>query len=136
MNKLFLLLLLISNLVTGENLYNYEILRIIDGDTIEIEANFLPKPLEPKISLRIKDIDTPEKRTKNKCEKILGEQASLFTEKKINEGQTKVIKIIGMDNFGRILGDVIIDGVSLKSMLLKSGIGRKWKKGDEKISWC
>ena len=141
MKKLLLLLFLIPNLVTGEYLYNYKILRVIDGDTVEIEAPFFPKPIRAKISLRIKDIQAPEKRLGKKvkeCEKKLGLKAALFTEKKINEGQKKLIKIEGtrLDSFGRLLGDIIIDGVSLRDILIENQQARYWKPGDEKIKWC
>ena len=141
MKKLILLLFLIPNLVMSEYLYDYKILRIIDGDTIEIEAPFFPKPIRAKISLRIKDIQAPEKRLGKKvkeCEKKLGLKAALFTEKKINEGQKKLIKIeeARLDSFGRLLGDVIIDGVSLRDILIENKIVRYWKPGDEKIEWC
>jgi len=39
----------------------YEITRVIDGDTVEIAVDFLPKPLPPKLSIRVIGIDTPEK---------------------------------------------------------------------------
>jgi len=141
MKKLLLLLFLIPNLVIGEYLYNYKILRVIDGDTVEIEAPFFPKPIRAKVSLRIKDIQAPEKRLGKKvkeCEKKLGLKAALFTEKKINEGQKKLIKIEGtrLDSFGRLLGDIIIDGVSLRDILIENQKARYWKPGDEKIKWC
>ena len=140
MKKLLLLLLLIPNLVIGvssspKNLYEYKILRVIDGDTIEIEAKFLPSPLKPKLKLRIIGVDTPEKNSKKECEKILAERATLFTTKKIDEGKSKKIQVIKWDSFGRILGDVFIDGKSLKKLLLDGKLGRLWKRG-KKISWC
>ena len=33
--------------------YEWKVLRVIDGDTVEIEAPYLPAPLKPKLSIRV-----------------------------------------------------------------------------------
>jgi endonuclease YncB( thermonuclease family) len=62
-------------------IYNWQVVRVVDGDTLEIANEFLPEEL--KLFVRIKGIDTPEKESRAKCqkEKILGQSASEFTEK-------------------------------------------------------
>ena len=41
------------------NPYDYKVTRIIDGDTVAFEANFLPAPLKPELSIRVLGVDTP-----------------------------------------------------------------------------
>lgn len=118
--------------------YDFEITRIIDGDTVAFRADFLPAPLKQELSIRVYGVDTPEKGWRGQCdkEKKLGEAASKFTTDLIENAKTVQIAIMRWDKFGgRVLGDVIIDGKSLTKMLLENGYAREYY-GDKKISWC
>ena len=48
--------------------YDWKITRVIDGDTIEVAAPWLPDPLNKKLSIRIFGVDTPEKGFRAKCD--------------------------------------------------------------------
>lgn len=124
--------------ITESAIYNFEITRIIDGDTVAFRADFLPAPLKPELSLRVWGVDTPEKSWRAQCdqEKQLGEAASRFTTEQIENATTVEISILKWDKYGgRVLGDVIIDGNSLTEMLLEQGYARVYR-GDKKQSWC
>ena len=41
--------------------YDFEITRVIDGDTVAFRADFLPAPLKQELSIRVYGVDTPEK---------------------------------------------------------------------------
>ncbi len=47
--------------VAVANPYNLSITRVIDGDTVEFNAPFMPDPLPKKLSIRVLGVDTPEK---------------------------------------------------------------------------
>jgi len=118
--------------------YNYEITRVIDGDTVAFAAPFLPAPLKKELSIRVYGVDTPEKGWRAECEAEAkwGEQASQFTRDQLNNAKKLQIAIAKWDKFGgRVLGDVIIDGKSLRHMLIKNGFAREYY-GDKKESWC
>jgi len=118
--------------------YNFEITRVIDGDTVAFRADFLPEPLKQELSIRVYGVDTPEKSWRAECdsEAAWGEQASQFTKDQLN-GATKLqVAIYKWDKFGgRVLGDIIIDGKSLRHMLIENGFAREYY-GDKKESWC
>ena len=59
-------------------IYDFPITRIIDGDTVAFEANFLPEPLKQELSIRVFGVDTPEKSWRGSCdaEKALGDEAA------------------------------------------------------------
>lgn len=138
MFKVFLIIFFWSNFLNAETLYDYKIIRVIDGDTVEIEANFLPAPLKPSLKLRIYGIDTPEKKSRAKCdlEAELSKKATAFTQKVINESISKKIKIRKWDKYGgRVLGDIILDGKSLEALLLNEGLAKPYD-GGKKLSWC
>jgi endonuclease YncB( thermonuclease family) len=143
--KLFLgiVLLLCSSLVTAQKTpkgvtYDANILRVTDGDTIVIAAPFLPAPLKPQLSVRIYGVDTPEKGFRGKCdsEKQRGEAASAFTKNAVAKSIKRQVVLYGWDKFGgRVLGDIVLDGQSLRSMLIQNGFAREYF-GEAKVSWC
>ena len=146
MNKLVKNLLIISSLFLSCNamsapkevMYDYIITRVIDGDTVEFEAKFLPPPLKQVLSIRVYGVDTPEKGFRAKCaeEASKGDAATKYTKELVANGKHNSITIMDWDKYGgRVLGDVIIDGKSLRESLIKSGYAREYF-GDAKQSWC
>lgn len=120
------------------NPYDYPITRVIDGDTVEFEANFLPGALKQKMYLRIDGVDTPEKGPRAQCieENMKSLKAKLFTEQEIMNATEIKVFIKGWDKYGgRVLGDVILDGQSLSERLIKSGYAVPYN-GGTKQSWC
>lgn len=118
--------------------YEYKVLRIIDGDTVVIEAPYLPAPLKPQLAIRVYGVDTPEKSWRGKCEKEkkLGAAATKFTTDLVNNAESIEVEIRKWDKFGgRVLGDLFIDGQSLTKMLIEQGYAREYY-GDKKQSWC
>ena len=116
----------------------YEITRVIDGDTVEIAVDFLPKPLPPKLSIRVMGIDTPEKAPRAQCdaEAALAKKASAFTKDAVANALEVDIKILKWDKYGgRVLGDVYLDHQSLAQSLISAGLAIPYK-GDAKKSWC
>lgn len=132
-----LLLLLLSTVVQAET-YDYPITRVIDGDTVEFKAPFLPAPLKPLLSIRVLGVDTPEKGHRAMCpeEAALGESASKFTKKLVADSKSIQVTIVKWDKYGgRVLGDVLLDGKILSEELIKQGYARPYF-GDKKESWC
>ena len=118
--------------------YDAKIIRAIDGDTIVIAAPYLPAPLKPELGVRIFGVDTPEKSFRAKCEseKVRGEQASVFVKDLIAGTKKHQVVLYDWDKFGgRVLGDMLFDGMSLRDLLIKNGFARAYF-GDAKQSWC
>ena len=118
--------------------YDANILRVSDGDTIVIAAPFLPQPLKPELAVRIYGVDTPEKGFRAKCpaEDIKGQAASKFTKDAVASAQKRQVTLYAWDKFGgRVLGDILLNGQSLRAMLIQNGFAREYF-GDAKQSWC
>ena len=118
--------------------YDAKIVRVSDGDTIVISAPFLPAPLKPELAVRIYGVDTPEKGFRAKCpqEDQRGQAASAFTKNAVSKSTKHQVIIYGWDKFGgRILGDMILDGYSLRDLLIKNNYAREYY-GEAKQSWC
>ena len=118
--------------------YDANILRVSDGDTVVIEAPFLPAPLKKELAVRIFGVDTPEKGFRAKCpqEDQRGQAASAFTKQQVANSQKRQVVLYDWDKFGgRVLGDIILNGQSLRAMLIQNGFAREYY-GDAKGSWC
>ena len=118
--------------------YDTQILRVSDGDTIVISARFLPAPLKPELAVRIFGVDTPEKGHRAQCasEAQRGEQASAWTKQLVASGQKFQVTLYGWDKFGgRVLGDILVDGRSVRQGLIAAGLAREYY-GEAKQSWC
>lgn len=143
MKKLLLLLLAVPALAFAQKqpkgvTYDAQILRVSDGDTIVISAPFLPQPLKPELAVRIYGVDTPEKGHRAQCpaEAQRGELASQYTKQLVSTGQRFQVTLYGWDKFGgRVLGDIIVNGQSVRQGLIANGLAREYY-GEAKQSWC
>ena len=118
--------------------YDAQILRVSDGDTVVIAAPFLPKPLKPELAVRVFGVDTPEKGHRAQCpsEAQRGEAASAFTKAAVAQASQRQVVLMDWDKYGgRVLGDVILNGQSLRVMLIQNGFAREYY-GEAKTSWC
>lgn len=120
-------------------LYDYKIIRVLDGDTIEIEAPFLPSELKQTLKVRLFGIDTPEKGQRSKCsiENSRSLKAKLFLEEEIARAQVIKVVINEWDKYGgRILGDFILDGERLTTKLIRKGFAIHYDGGTKNFDWC
>lgn len=118
--------------------YDITITRVVDGDTVAFHAPFLPAPLKQELSIRVFGVDTPEKGHRAQCpsEAARGAAATEFTKKLIAAAQQKQMVLMDWDKYGgRVLGDVLLNGQSLRTMLIQNGFAREYY-GEAKTSWC
>jgi endonuclease YncB( thermonuclease family) len=138
-----ILLLAVSSLAFAQKqpqgvTYDAQILNVTDGDTVVISAPFLPAPLKPQLAVRVFGVDTPEKGHRAQCpsEAQRGEQASAFTKNLVAKSVKRQVILYSWDKFGgRVLGDMILDGKSLRAQLIANGFAREYY-GEAKQSWC
>jgi endonuclease YncB( thermonuclease family) len=144
MKKLLAVFLLVPALVFAQGkqkpgvTYDAVITRVIDGDTVAFQAPFLPAPLKPELSIRVFGVDTPEKGHRAQCESEnqRGQAATAFTKNAIAQATQRQIILMDWDKYGgRVLGDVILNGQSLRQLLIANGYAREYY-GEAKTSWC
>ena len=106
--------------------YRAKIVKIIDGDTVDVDIDLGFGISLNNERVRIMGIDTPESRTRDKVEKKFG----LASKARLKEllGKDTILKTqIGRGGedmkgkFGRILGDFIVDGKKAGEILIKEG---------------
>jgi endonuclease YncB( thermonuclease family) len=118
--------------------YDAQIIRVTDGDTIVIAAPFLPAPLRPQLAVRIYGVDTPEKGHRAQCpqEAQRAEMASAWTTQLIKSSATHQVILYKWDKFGgRVIGDIVVNGQSVRRGLIANGLAREYY-GEAKTSWC
>ena len=143
MKRFLLLLLAVPVLAFAQKTpqgvtYPAQILRVTDGDTVVIAAPFLPAPLKPELAIRVFGVDTPEKGFRAQCESeaTRGAAASEFTKKMVSQATSRQVILMDWDKYGgRVLGDVLLDGQSLRMALIQNGYAREYY-GEAKQSWC
>jgi len=91
--------------------YKCKIVRIVDGDTVDVDIDLGFGVWMRKQRIRMYGIDTPESRTSDKVEKVYGKAATEFLVKWTNAGDLtlKTFKD-GKGKFGRILGELWYGG--------------------------
>jgi len=138
MIKWIFLLFCLHYSINAYALYDWKVLRVVDGDTVEVEAKWLPSELGDKIKVRIYGVDTPEKppRAQCKAESTKAKIATEHTKKFISKGKQISIEIKSWDKYGgRVLGDIIVDNKSLRQSLIESQFAKQYF-GEAKQSWC
>ena len=144
MKKLLVLLCLVPVVAVAQPrqragvTYDITITRVVDGDTVAFHAPFLPAPLKQELSIRVFGVDTPEKGHRAQCpaEAVRGAAATEFTKKLVAAAQQRQMVLMDWDKYGgRVLGDVILNGQSLRAMLIQNGFAREYY-GEAKSSWC
>ena len=92
--------------------YKCKILRVVDGDTVDVDIDLGFGIWMHKERVRLLGIDTPESRTRDKEEKVFGLAAKERVKELLPIGSMQVLKTeidkSGEDKkgkFGRILGD-------------------------------
>ena len=115
--------------------YRCKLLRVVDGDTADVMID-LGFDTWIKSRLRFKGVDTWEKRTRDKEEKIKGLAATAFTQTylELNEGKF-TIQSFGKGKYGRVLAEIFIDGEekSLNELLIENGHAYVYEGGKKQI---
>ena len=101
--------------------YKCKLVKVVDGDTIDVDIDLGFGVWLHKERVRIYGIDTPESRTRDLEEKKYGLAAKEFV-KQFVKGNNIILRTEKYDakgKFGRILGDIIVDKVSMSDTMIK-----------------
>jgi len=108
--------------------YKAKITNIVDGDTVDLSID-LGFDIHHQIRLRLNGIDTPEIRTRDLEEKILGLEVKDYVKKLCEKHDYNcVVKTIKdkKGKFGRYLVDIYFEDVSLTLLLVSEGYAKKY----------
>jgi len=110
-----------------KNEYDVKLLKVVDGDTVDVDIDLGFGIWLHDERVRIMGIDTPESRTSDEVEKLFGTAAKNRLKELLHEGG-KLITTEDKDGedmkgkFGRILGDFRVpDGRVVTDILIEEG---------------
>lgn len=120
-------------------MYEYrvkQVLKVVDGDTIDVIID-LGFDVSFSSRVRLAGIDTPESRTKDAREKILGQEVKDYLTKALADATDIVIrteKVDSSEKYGRILGWLFINREtdSLNLQLVNKGYAWAYDGGTKK----
>jgi len=98
-----------------------KVTKVVDGDTIDVIID-LGFDIMYKSRVRLFGIDTPESRTRDKVEKKYGLLAKEFLKSHL-KGKIviKTHKDSETGKFGRILGEIFVDGININELMCNKG---------------
>jgi micrococcal nuclease len=116
--------------------YVRKVENVVDGDTIDVLID-LGFDILFQSRVRLAGIDTPESRTSDKAEKVLGLESKEYLKKHLKDAKSVVIKTEKMDSsekYGRILGWVYVNGdtESINDKMINDGYAWGYM-GDTKV---
>lgn len=118
--------------------YAWPVVRVVDGDTVAVDASADMPPELARLKVRLLGVDTPEKGGRAKCddERNAGQAATAFTEERIARASAIVVRDPEWGKWGgRVVADLVLDGRSLSASLIAEGHGRPYD-GGRRGSWC
>jgi micrococcal nuclease len=132
--------ILISNSVIAEeptygNIIVNKVGTVYDGDTFSVTINQWPEIIGKNISVRLKNVDTPEMKGACYQEILKAREAKKFTVQRLRNAKKIELKNMSRDKYFRIDADVFIDGEDLTQELINNKLGVAYS-GGVKIDWC
>ena len=141
LSVLFLLLVLPS-LLLAEDIQVSSVSSVYDGDTFKVNLLCNISTLCKALPVRVQGVDTPEFKTKDRCEKKRAKEAKLFTRQFLNGGIVS-LRNCKRDKYFRLLCDVVVTNTgtkevnSLSAALLNAGLAVEYNGGRKyKYNWC
>ena len=134
LGSLFVLLMIMAiPEVYANTIVKATVLRIIDGDTIEVKAHPWPG-FNPVIKIRLLGIDTPELKSKCSQEKKLAIQAKEYLTS-ITPSSVTLHEVQYGKYAGRLLAEIHADDTNLSNELIEKGYARAYD-GGQRQGWC
>ena len=116
--------------------YKCNIVKIVDGDTVDVDIDLGFGVWLKDERVRIMGIDTPESRTRDKVEKKFGLASKAMLKRVL--GKTTVLKTTinkkGVDmkgKFGRVLGDFLHNGKPVSKLMCREGFAVPYFGGNK-----
>ncbi len=115
-----------------------EVKRVIDGDTLVLDAFIWPNTKASDVSLRVRGIDTPERRGQCEQERQLAEQATTLMAQHFRPGQTVALYQIETGKYGgRFIAGVRNDaGLDWAAFIQGQGLAAPYEGRGPKQDWC
>ena len=106
--------------------YNFSVVKIIDGDTVDVDLDLGFSVILKKQRIRLYGINTPESRTRDLVEKKYGLAAKARLRELLTESDKLTLKTAidkkARGKYGRILGTLYADNTNINETLVQEGL--------------
>ena len=117
--------------------YKCEIVKIVDGDTIDVNIDLGFGTWIHNERIRLYGIDTPESRTRDLEEKAKGLEAKAYVKDLLENSDDGKFSIIshGRGKYGRVLGEIFVKGheKSVNELLKENGHAYEYHGEKKKV---
>lgn len=114
-------------MIKNNYLYNAEVLKIVDGDTIDVKID-LGFAITFNTRVRLEGLDTMETNAKDPAVREMGLKAKKYLTELLT-GKTVTLVSYKPDKYGRYLATIYLNGVSINQQLLKEGLAVSYSGG-------
>ena len=120
--------------------YRSSLVKIIDGDTIDVDLDLGFAVVLKKQRIRLYGINTPESRTRDKEEKKYGLAAKARLRELLESAEMITVKTAidkkARGKYGRILGTIFADDIDVNALLVDEGYAIVYDGGTKnKTKW-
>ena len=117
-------------------MYEYRVFldRVVDGDTVDVHIDLGFDVRLTSQRIRLFGLDTWESRTRDLEVKAKGLLAKEFTKSMVQEAERIILISHERGKYGRILGELICDGVNLNDERIANGHAVKYHGGKKTLT--
>ena len=127
-----IIFLIQATLITAnykDEIKDFTIIKVIDGDTFIINIENVPDVFGKEIAVRIRGIDTPELNDSREEIRKISIQAKEELEKLLTSGEKVILYNLGRDKYFRLLASVKVGDVDVAEYMINRGLAKSYNGG-------
>ena len=127
-----ILFLIQTTLVTAnykDEIKDFTVVKIRDGDTFVINIENVPDVFGKDIAVRIRGIDTPELNDKREEIRNIAIKAKEELERLLTSGERVILYNLGRDKYFRLLASVKVGNIDVAEYMIKKGLAKSYDGG-------
>jgi micrococcal nuclease len=133
MIKNIIILLLVACILRAEEITNFTIISVRDGDTFVIDIPDIPDVFGKNIAVRIRGIDTPEKNDEREEIRAIAYQAKQELTDLLLNGEQVVLYNLGRDKYFRLLASVRVGELDVADYLIEKKLAKPYNGGKKNV---
>ena len=112
-----------------DNITDFEIVKVRDGDTFVINVKNIPDVFGEEIAVRIRGIDTPELNDEREDIRKISIQAKEELERLLYSGKKVILYDLGRDKYFRLLASVKVGDIDIAEYMIERGLAKEYDGG-------
>ena len=131
--KNIIILLLVACILRAEEITNFTIISVRDGDTFVIDIPNIPDVFGKNIAVRIRGIDTPEKNDEREEIRAIAYQSKQELTDLLLNGEQVVLYNLGRDKYFRLLASVRVGELDVADYLIEKKLAKPYNGGKKNV---